>query len=49
VIKDPETYERIEKVVLLHGCRRVDLGCEVIDAVCKMKWRFQAASSRYDR
>ena len=24
VIKDPETYERFEKVVLLHGCRRVD-------------------------
>jgi ferredoxin--NADP+ reductase len=23
VIKDPETYERFEKVVLLHGCRRV--------------------------
>jgi ferredoxin/flavodoxin---NADP+ reductase len=22
VIKDPETYERFEKVVLLHGCRR---------------------------
>ena len=24
VIKDPETYERFEKVVLLHGCRRVE-------------------------
>ena len=24
VIKDPETYERFEKVVLLHGCRRVN-------------------------
>src|SRR3984893_10899335 len=24
-------------------------GCEVIDAVCKMKWRFQAASSPCDR
>jgi ferredoxin--NADP+ reductase len=23
VIKDPETYDRFEKVVLLHGCRRV--------------------------
>src|SRR5436305_7943605 len=23
VIKDPQTYERFEKVVLLHGCRRV--------------------------
>ena len=23
VIKDPETYERFEKIVLLHGCRRV--------------------------
>ena len=23
VIKDPETYERFEKVILLHGCRRV--------------------------
>ena len=23
MIKDPETYERFEKVVLLHGCRRV--------------------------
>ena len=23
VIKDPETYERFEKVVLLHGYRRV--------------------------
>ncbi len=23
VIKDPETYQRFEKVVLLHGCRRV--------------------------
>ena len=23
VIKDPEVYERFEKVVLLHGCRRV--------------------------
>jgi ferredoxin--NADP+ reductase len=23
VIKDPETYERFDKVVLLHGCRRV--------------------------
>lgn len=23
VIKDPETYEKFEKVVLLHGCRRV--------------------------
>jgi ferredoxin--NADP+ reductase len=23
VIKDPETYERFERVVLLHGCRRV--------------------------
>src|SRR5690349_23428129 len=23
VIKDPETYERFEKVVLLHGCRHV--------------------------
>ncbi len=23
VVKDPETYERFEKVVLLHGCRRV--------------------------
>ncbi len=23
VIKDPATYERFEKVVLLHGCRRV--------------------------
>ena len=23
IIKDPETYERFEKVVLLHGCRRV--------------------------
>ncbi len=22
VIKDPETYERFEKVVLLHGCRQ---------------------------
>ena len=24
VIKDPETYERFEKVVLVHGCRRVN-------------------------
>jgi ferredoxin--NADP+ reductase len=24
VIKDPETYDRFEKVVLLHGCRRVN-------------------------
>jgi ferredoxin--NADP+ reductase len=24
VIKDPETYDRFEKVVLLHGCRHVD-------------------------
>jgi ferredoxin/flavodoxin---NADP+ reductase len=24
VIKDPETYERFEKVVLLHGCRFVN-------------------------
>src|SRR5258708_30098509 len=23
VIKDPEAYERFEKVILLHGCRRV--------------------------
>ncbi len=23
VIKDPETYEKFEKIVLLHGCRRV--------------------------
>src|SRR3954464_15240567 len=23
VIKDPETYERFEKIILLHGCRRV--------------------------
>jgi ferredoxin--NADP+ reductase len=23
VIKDPETYERFEKVILVHGCRRV--------------------------
>ena len=23
VIKDPETYDRFEKIVLLHGCRRV--------------------------
>src|SRR4051812_15768674 len=23
VIKDPETYQRFEKVILLHGCRRV--------------------------
>ena len=23
MIKDPETYDRFEKVVLLHGCRRV--------------------------
>jgi ferredoxin--NADP+ reductase len=23
VIKDPETYERFEKVVLVHGCRQV--------------------------
>jgi ferredoxin/flavodoxin---NADP+ reductase len=23
IIRDPETYERFEKVVLLHGCRRV--------------------------
>ena len=23
VIKDPETYERFDKIVLLHGCRRV--------------------------
>ena len=23
MIKDPETYERFEKIVLLHGCRRV--------------------------
>jgi ferredoxin--NADP+ reductase len=23
IIKDPETYERFEKVVLVHGCRRV--------------------------
>src|SRR5437763_1752513 len=23
VIKDPETYERFERVILLHGCRRV--------------------------
>ena len=23
VIKDPETYDRFEKVVLVHGCRRV--------------------------
>ena len=23
IIKDPETYERFEKVVLLHGCRQV--------------------------
>ena len=23
VIKDPETYDRFERVVLLHGCRRV--------------------------
>src|ERR1700731_648601 len=28
VIKDPETYARFEKVVLLHGCRRVsELAC----------------------
>jgi ferredoxin--NADP+ reductase len=24
VIKDPETYDRFEKVVLLHGCRRIN-------------------------
>jgi ferredoxin/flavodoxin---NADP+ reductase len=31
VIKDPETYERFEKVVLLHGCRRVaELNGEMI-------------------
>ena len=24
IIKDPETYERFEKVVLLHGCRQVN-------------------------
>jgi ferredoxin--NADP+ reductase len=24
IIKDPETYERFEKVVLVHGCRRIE-------------------------
>ena len=24
IIRDPETYERFEKVVLLHGCRQVE-------------------------
>jgi ferredoxin--NADP+ reductase len=24
IIKDPETYDRFEKVVLVHGCRRVE-------------------------
>ncbi|RXF66920.1 ferredoxin--NADP reductase, partial [Hansschlegelia zhihuaiae] len=24
IIRDPETYERFEKVVLVHGCRQVD-------------------------
>jgi ferredoxin/flavodoxin---NADP+ reductase len=42
VIKDPETYERFEKVVLLHGCRRV----------AELAWRDdhrKAAERRTDR
>jgi len=39
VIKDPETYERFEKVVLLHGCRRVaDVDARSIRITDRESW-----------
>src|SRR5215216_1126727 len=38
IIKDPEAYERFEKVVLVHGCRQVDelaYGERIVDGLAQ--------------